>query len=171
MSPKEPRRALSVGGRSRCRPRTLDPPDANPRAAGRAYRGRCALEPASPRARTVTALLMLTLIAVAIGSSIAAVRIGSAEQAAVARLRESLLDQVRVLRTVRRPAGGPRGWSCWSQAAALGGSEKFGERLRDEVLGTLALAEVEFRPLPDVRTRGPRNVVLDPRHETSRENH
>jgi len=115
-----------------------------------------------PALATVSALLMLTLIGVAVGASVAAVRIRHAEQAAVVRLRESLLDQVRVLRTSQAAGGRTEGRQLLGQAAALGGPAEFRERLRDEVLATLGLPQVEFTPLKDATVEGPMRVLMDP---------
>src|SRR6185436_7909103 len=85
-----------------------------------------------PALATVSALLVFTLIAVAVGASVAAVRIRRAEQAAVLRLRESLLNQVRVLRTTQAAGGRTDARQLLSQAATLGGPPEFRERLRAE---------------------------------------
>ena len=114
-----------------------------------------------PGLATVSSLLFVTLVGVAVVASVAAVRIRNAEQAAVVRLRESLLDQVRVVRT--SPAAGGRSQSreLLRQAAALGGPPGFRERVRDEFLATLGLPDVEFTPLPGVQVEGPMRVLLD----------
>jgi len=115
-----------------------------------------------PALATVSALLALTLLGTAVAASVAVVRIRRAEQAAVSRLRESLLDQARVLRTTQTVGGKGEGRQLLSQAAALGGDAKFRERLRDEVLASLGQPQVEFAPLPDVKAEGPLRVLIDP---------
>jgi eukaryotic-like serine/threonine-protein kinase len=115
-----------------------------------------------PALATVSALLMLTLLGVAVGASVAAMRIRRAEQAAVVRLRESLLDQARVLRASQAAGGRSEGRELLRQALALGGPAEFRDRLRDELLAMLGQPHVEFTPLAEVKVKGPMRVLLDP---------
>jgi len=115
-----------------------------------------------PALATVSALLIVTLVGVAVVASVAAVRIRHAEQAAVIRLRESLLDQVRFVRTSPAAGGRSKGLQLLRQAAALGGPVEFREHVRDELLATLGLPHIEFTSLPGVQVEGPKRVLLDP---------
>ncbi|HEX5223322.1 MAG TPA: WD40 repeat domain-containing serine/threonine protein kinase, partial [Verrucomicrobiae bacterium] len=115
-----------------------------------------------PGLATVSALLLVTLVGVAVVASIAAVRIRNAEQVAVMRLRESLLDQVRVVRTSPAAGGRSKSRELLRQAAALGGSAEFREQVRDELLATLGLPDVDFTPLAGVQVQGPLRLLVDP---------
>lgn len=118
-----------------------------------------------PALATVSALLLVTLMGVAVVASVAAVRIRNAEQAAVFRLRESLLDQVRVVRTSPAAGGRSKSRELLRQAAALGGRAEFREHVRDELLATLGLPDVEFSPLAGAQVQGAVRVLLDAKME------
>ena len=118
-----------------------------------------------PGLAAVSTLLILTLIGVAIGATVAAMRIRNAEQVAVARLRDSLLDQTRVLRLTQSPGRRTEGLRLLHQAADLGGPGEYQDRLRDNVLATVALPGIEFTPLDDVALPGPERILLDPAME------
>jgi len=115
-----------------------------------------------PALASLSALLLATLVLVAAGASIVAVRIRSAEQAAVQQLRESLLDQVRVLRLSQAAGGPPEAMQRLRQAAALGGDDAFRERLRDEALATLALPHIRFEALPGLPKEGIGRSLVHP---------
>jgi WD40 repeat protein len=114
-----------------------------------------------PALAGVSAALVLTLVAVAVGASVAAVRIRQAEQAALVRLRDSLVNQARVLRISQAPGARRDGRQLLQQAAALGGPREFQARVRDEFIATLSLPQVDFTPLPDVRAEGPQRALMD----------
>lgn len=115
-----------------------------------------------PALATVSTLLALLLLIVAVGASVAAVHIRRAEQTAVMRLRESLLNQARVLRTSKAAGARNESRQLLRQAAELGGGPDFQDRVRDEMLATLCLPQVEFSPLPQVQAEGAGRVLMDP---------
>jgi WD40 repeat protein len=115
-----------------------------------------------PGLALVTSLLLLTLVLVAVGASLAALRIRSAEQAVVAQLRESLLDQISVLRSSPVRNGQTSSRELLLQAAALGGSDDYRARLRDEALATFAQPNVIFSALHSGGSIDPHRVLIDP---------
>lgn len=115
-----------------------------------------------PGLATVTSLLLLTLVLVAVGASIAALRIRHAEQAVVVQLRESLLDQLRVLRSSPVRDGQTSSRDLLRQAVSLGGDDDYRVRLRDEALATFAQPNVIFRAIQSDDAAEPRRVLLDP---------
>jgi len=115
-----------------------------------------------PALAVMTSLLLVTLVLVAVGASIAAVRIRRAEQAVVVQLRESLLDQLRVLRSSPVREGRTSSRDLLRQAVSLGGDDDYRVRLRDEALATFAQPNVVFRALQSVSAAEPRRVLLDP---------
>ena len=115
-----------------------------------------------PALASVTSVLALTLFLVAVGASMAALRIGRAEQAVVAQLRESLLDNLRVLRASHLRDGKTDSRELLRKAATLGGDEDYQARLRNEALATLALPQVRFEGLPVRAAAGSLRILVDP---------
>lgn len=115
-----------------------------------------------PGLAAMTSLLLLTLVLVAVGASIAALRIRRAEQAVVVQLRESLLDQLRVLRSSPVRDGRTSSRDLLRQAVSLGGDDDYRARLRDEALATFAQPNVIFRAVQDGSAAEPRRVLIDP---------
>lgn len=110
--------------------------------------------------------LALALIGIAVGSSLAAVRVSRAERKAVASLRESLLNQARLLRLSGEMGQRSEGLRLLREASAQAGTADFRDRLRDELLATLALSDMPFVPQPQLR--GPLDhalTVFDPSFE------
>jgi eukaryotic-like serine/threonine-protein kinase len=102
--------------------------------------------------------LTLALIGIAVGSSVAAVRVSRAERKAVASLRESLLNQAHLLRLSAEMGQRSEGLRLLREAAAHDGPEEFRDRLRDELLATLALSDMPFVAQPQLH--GPPDHTL-----------
>ncbi len=111
----------------------------------------------SQRHRTVAGLLCLIvvlLLAVSIGSLVAAVRIKRAEQRAVTNLRESLLAQAQALRFSGHTGQRLKSLAVLQRANAPGLAPEMRLRLRNETIATLAL--------PDVQLEHPRGLARPP---------
>ena len=108
-----------------------------------------------PAVSTLSGALALAVLAMLIGAPIAAVRIREAQREAVALLRTSLLDQVRLIRVSRQPGVRSESFRLIRRAMELGGTEDFKDRARNELLSVLAFTDMEFSaqmevPSPDV---------------------
>jgi eukaryotic-like serine/threonine-protein kinase len=99
-----------------------------------------------PAVAALGAALLLALIAIAIGSSVAVVRVSRAERKTTAVLRDALLHQARTLRLTLPMGNRAAALDRIRQAAALGGDLEFRNQLREELLATLARADVIFIP-------------------------
>lgn len=121
----------------------------------------CRRQPALASALAVSVLL---LIALAIGTAIAGVRIHRAELEAAANFRETLVGQARMLRLGGEMGQRTEGLRLLREAATLGGPPEFRHRLRDEVLSTLALTDLVFAGQPQLRggSLDPGFNVFDP---------
>jgi serine/threonine protein kinase/WD40 repeat protein len=108
------------------------------------------------------ALVLLLLIGGTAGATLAALRIKRAERAAVAGLRESLLEQSRA----RRLAGGlgvrSETIDSLRRALALGLDATQRVRARSEAIGALALDDVRFVPQPQLPRTSVVRSALDP---------
>jgi eukaryotic-like serine/threonine-protein kinase len=107
----------------------------------------CQREPA--QAAAVAACFAL-LVTVAIGSSIAAIRIRRAEQTATATLRESQISQVRNLRLASEMGHREEALRLLRAASQPGIPEELRPRARDELLSILVRTDLEFLPLRSV---------------------
>ncbi|MCI0350468.1 MAG: serine/threonine-protein kinase, partial [Acidobacteriales bacterium] len=103
-----------------------------------------------PAVSFLSLALVLALVGIAVGSSIAAVRVSRAERRANANLRESLLNQTRTLRLTSLIGNRALSLNQIRQASALGGSPNFRRQLRDELLATLARTDLNFVPQPQL---------------------
>lgn len=103
-----------------------------------------------PAVALLSLALMLALIGIAIGSSIAVVRVTRAERRATANLRDSLLNQTRALRLTSLIGNRTESLKQIGQASALGGSPEFRRQLRDELLAALARTDLKFMPQPQL---------------------
>lgn len=107
-----------------------------------------------PAVASLSALLVLTLLGVAAGSSLAAARLARAELAALGHLRQALLDEARALRLGGDALAREVILDRVAQAVALGLDETGTVRARSEAAAALALPEVEleslFEPSPEV---------------------
>jgi WD40 repeat protein len=121
----------------------------------------CRRQPALASALAASVILLLALL---IGTAIAGVRIHRAEQHATANLRESLLGQTRMLRLGGEMGQRTEGLRLLREAATHGGPPEFRQRLRDEVLATLALTDMVFAGQPQLRggSLDPAFTVFDP---------
>ena len=117
-----------------------------------------------PALASALAMSVLLLLALAIGTAIAGVRIHRAELEAVANLRESLLGEARLLRAGGEMGQRTEGLRLLREAAARGGPSEFRERLRDELLATLALSDMPFAGQPQLRggSLDPAFTLFDP---------
>jgi WD40 repeat protein len=115
-----------------------------------------------PGLAVVSSLLLVTLVLVAVGASIAALRIRRAEQAVVVQLRESLLDQMRVLRSSPVRDGQTSSRELLRKAVALGGDDDYRTRLRDEALATIAQPNVIFSTVSAGGSTDARRMLIDP---------
>lgn len=115
-----------------------------------------------PGLAAVSSLLLMTLVLVAAGASIAALRIRRAEQAVVVQLRESLLDQLRALRSSPVRDGQTSGRELLRQAVALGGDDDYRTRLRDEALATIAQPNVIFNAVSTADSSDAHSMLIDP---------
>ncbi|HWN97259.1 MAG TPA: serine/threonine-protein kinase [Methylomirabilota bacterium] len=117
-----------------------------------------------PALASALAMSVLLLLALAIGTGIAGVRIHRAELEAVGNLRESLLGQARVLRADEEMGQRTEGLRLLREAAARGGPAEFRQRLRDELLATLALSDMPFAGQPQLRggSLDPAFTLFDP---------
>jgi hypothetical protein len=117
-----------------------------------------------PAVAVLSAALVVALAAIVIGSGAAAVRIHRAELKATANLRESLLGQTRMLRLGGEMGQRTEGLRLLREASALGGPPEFRKRLRDELLGTLALTDLPFAGQPQLRggSLDPAFTAFDP---------
>lgn len=119
-----------------------------------------------PALASSLALAILLLLLLAIGSPVIAFRIEKAERSATARLRESLLDQARLLRHSTDLGQRSDGVRLVEQAAALGGTPDFRAKLRDEFLATLVRTEIQFVPQPQWGTISDSALnLIDPKYE------
>ncbi|MBL9140202.1 MAG: protein kinase [Verrucomicrobiales bacterium] len=105
----------------------------------------CQRQPALATA-LVACLCLLTVVAV--GSTIAALRIRGAEQAARAALRESQVSQARSLRLTSELGHREEGLRLLRNAMQSGGHQELRTRARDEWLATIVRTDLEFSPLP-----------------------
>jgi len=110
--------------------------------------------------------LALALIGIAIGSSLAVVRVSRAEHKAVASLREALLGQAHLLRLSPEMSRRAEGMRLLREAAANDVPADLRNRLRDELLATLALSDMPFVAQPQLRSSpDPTLTVFDPSFE------
>jgi WD40 repeat protein len=100
-----------------------------------------------PAAAMLGTALLLALVAIVVGTGIAAVRIQRAEQESAAHLRESLLREASSLRLGSELGNRDEGLRMIREAVALGGSPEFRARARNELLATLARTEPKFQPI------------------------
>lgn len=100
-----------------------------------------------PAPAVLGAALMLALLTIAVGTSLAAVRIRKADQQSASNLRESLLREAASLRLGGRLGHREETLSLIQKAAGLGGDPGFQVRVRDELLATLARVDLKFIPL------------------------
>jgi WD40 repeat protein/tRNA A-37 threonylcarbamoyl transferase component Bud32 len=105
----------------------------------------CRRQPALASALAVSALLLLAL---AIGTSIAGVRIHRAERQAATHLQNALLGEVLTLRLGSELGERTEGLRLIREAVALGGTPEFRQRARDELLALLARTDVLFAGQP-----------------------
>lgn len=108
----------------------------------------CRRQPALASALGVSLLL---LIALAVGTAVAGLRIRNAERQAAAHLRETLLARTQMLRGNGEMGQRAEGLRLLGEAAALGGPAEFRDRLRDELLATLALSDMSFAAQPQLQ--------------------
>jgi serine/threonine protein kinase/WD40 repeat protein len=117
-------------------------------------------EPAVASAIVLCTLLLLT---VAVGSSIAALRIRSAEQATRAALRESQVSQARSLRLTSAIGHRAEGLDLLRNAIHPDLHESFLRRIRDELLATLVRTDFEFSRIPALDpVRDPSQNLISP---------
>ena len=111
-----------------------------------------------PAVAVLAAGLTLALAVIVAGTAFGIVRVRDAEGKAAGHLRESLLREAGSLRLMSEVGNRDHGLRLIREASALGGSDDFRQRLRDELLATLARAEPRFfpaqatnlNPLPDL---------------------
>jgi WD40 repeat protein len=115
-----------------------------------------------PALAAVSALLAVTLGAGAVGGAFAAMRIRQAERKAVAHLRESLVDQARVLNRTRDLGARSESLRLLRDAAARGGDEAFRASARDEALAALALSDIDFSAKASVPAGRRDWALIDP---------
>jgi WD40 repeat protein len=115
-----------------------------------------------PALAAMSALLVLLLVAGVIGGAFAAMRIRQAERKAVAHLRESLVDQARVLNRTRDLGARSESLRLLREATKLGGDETFRARARDEALAALALSDMDFSAKARVQAGRPEWALIDP---------
>ncbi|MCI0539869.1 MAG: serine/threonine-protein kinase, partial [Verrucomicrobiales bacterium] len=121
----------------------------------------CQREPALATAVAGCAALLL---AVPVGSAIAAFRIRQAERKATAALRDSLVNQARSLRLASEIGHRAEGLRLLREACQLGGPADFQQRARDELLATLVRTDMQFSNLPALHfARDPALNVADAR--------
>jgi len=99
-----------------------------------------------PALALLSGTVLLLLIAVAIISTLAAVRIKGSERKANANLRDSLLAQARAIRLGGRSGQRFDSLLALQQALPLNTSPEFHRRVRSEVSSSLALADARFAP-------------------------
>jgi eukaryotic-like serine/threonine-protein kinase len=117
-------------------------------------------EPALAGALGVSLVLLLTL---AVGSCVAALRIGRAEREARANLRDSLLNQAHLLRLTAGLGQRTEGLRLVRQALSLGGPVAFRDRARDELLALLVRNDLQLVSQPSLRgSSDPALNVTDP---------
>lgn len=97
-----------------------------------------------PIAAALAVALAIALVSIAVGSVVAAVRIRHAEERSTAHLRQSLLREVASLRLGGELGYRDRALGLLREAAALEGPPEFRNRLRDELLATLARTDLAF---------------------------
>jgi WD40 repeat protein len=105
----------------------------------------CRRQPALAAALGLSGIL---LVALAVGTAIAGVRIHRAERRAAAHRQESFLGEARALRLASEIGDRSQALRLIRDAAALGGSEDFRQRARDEVLAQISRIDVSFVPQP-----------------------
>lgn len=101
-----------------------------------------------PALAATLAACVLLLVAIAVGSSLAALRIHRAEQVALGALREAQVSQARGLRLTSEIGHREEGLRLLEEATRRGASEDLRRRARDEFLATLVRTDLEFLPLP-----------------------
>lgn len=114
-----------------------------------------------PALAVAVAVCFALLLSVAIGSTLAAIRIGRAERAAIAALSEAQISQARNLRLASEIGHREEGLKLLRAATRPGLSEASRQRARDELLATLVRTDFEFLPMPGLHpARDPRmNLV------------
>jgi eukaryotic-like serine/threonine-protein kinase len=117
-------------------------------------------EPALAGALALSVVLLVTL---ALGSCIAALRIGRAEREARANLRDSLLNQAHLLRLTAGLGQRTEGLRLVRQALSLGGPAEFRDRARDELLALMVRNDLQLVSQPSLRgSSDPALNVTDP---------
>jgi WD40 repeat protein len=99
-----------------------------------------------PAAATLGAALVLSLAAIVVGTSLAAVRIRRAEEKSDTSLRESLLREAASFRLAGDLGNRAEALDRLREASTLGGDRDYRTRLRDELLATLARTDLAFVP-------------------------
>lgn len=106
------------------------------------------------------------LVLVALSSTLAAVRIGRAQRAATAALRESLVNQARSLRLASDIGHRDECLRLLRAAIHPGMDGDLRRRARDEVLAALVRTDLEFVPWSAVRpARDPARNLMGPRFD------
>jgi len=120
----------------------------------------CRRQPALASALAVSVVLLLAL---AIGTGLAGLRIHRAERQAAAHLQEVLLGEVRTRRLGDKLGERTEGLRRIREAVALGSSAEFRQHARDELLALLARTDVRFASQPHLRgSPDPWLNLLDP---------
>lgn len=103
-----------------------------------------------PVLAAVLGFVLLLLVAVAVGSSVAMVRIRNAEQSTAAALREARLSQAQGLRLNSDLGHREEGLRLLRSVTESGADEDLRRQARDELLATLVRTDLEFFPAPQV---------------------
>ena len=109
---------------------------------------------------SLLAAVLVLLVAIAVGSTTAAIRIKRAETLAMEKLRDSYLDQARARRVSGRLGQRFESLAAISNAAALNPPPSLRYQLRNEAIACLALI--------DARLLRPRSLSLTPKVELVR---
>jgi WD40 repeat protein len=118
-----------------------------------------------PGMAALSAALIVALAAIAVGASVAALRIRRAEREAVAHWRDALIEQARALRLSTEMGRRGESLRLIQQASKLGGPPEFRQRARDQLLATLALTDITFSPQAALTGADAAPGLLDPRFE------
>jgi WD40 repeat protein len=115
-----------------------------------------------PLVAMLGAALVFTLVAIAVGASVAAMHIRRAERQAVAHWRDALINQASVLSLSGRKGTRDECLNLIRKAATLGGPPEFRQRARDQMLAALALTDMAFSPQAPLPPGQAPLALLDP---------